>query len=67
MGMLLDIVAGGLAVAILPGSARRATPVRFVSLGRAAPRWKVGVVVPAERPLSAAAQRVLEMLLAEVA
>jgi DNA-binding transcriptional LysR family regulator len=63
--MLLNIVAGGLGVAIVPHSlAQRATPVSFVSLGRAAPRWKVGVVVPAERPLSAAAQRLLEMVLA---
>jgi DNA-binding transcriptional LysR family regulator len=60
--MLLDIVDGGLGVAIVPHSvAHRATPASFVSLGKAAPQWNVGIVVSADRPTSAAASRLLEM------
>ena len=61
--MLLDIVTRGLGVAIVPRSvAHRTSPVSLVSLGRAAPRWNVGIVVSADRPPSAAAQRLLEMV-----
>jgi DNA-binding transcriptional LysR family regulator len=60
---LLDIVTRGLGVAIVPRSvAHRTSPVSLVSLGRAAPRWNVGIVVSADRPPSAAAQRLLEMV-----
>jgi len=63
--MLLDIVTRGLGVAIVPRSvAHRTSPVSLVSLGRAAPRWNVGIVVSADRPPSAAAQRLLEMVTA---
>jgi DNA-binding transcriptional LysR family regulator len=63
MDMLLAIVAGGLGVAIVPRSAtRRTTPVSVVSLGKAAPQWNVGTVVPADRPPSVAALRLLEMV-----
>ena len=61
--MLLDIVAGGLGVAIVPRSvAQRRSTIGLASLGSAAPEWKVGVVVSADRPLSAPAQRLLEMV-----
>jgi DNA-binding transcriptional LysR family regulator len=61
--LLLDIVTGGLAVAIVPRSvARRTHPISFVSLGRAAPRWTVGIVAPADRPPTLAARRLLEMV-----
>jgi DNA-binding transcriptional LysR family regulator len=61
--MLLDIVKGGLGVAIVPRSvAHRTSPVSFVSLGKAGPQWKVGTVVSADRPPSAAARRLLEMV-----
>jgi DNA-binding transcriptional LysR family regulator len=68
MDLLLDIVTGGLGVAIVPRSvAQRTSAVSFVSLGRAGPLWKVGIVVSADRPVSAAAGRLLETVQAAAA
>jgi DNA-binding transcriptional LysR family regulator len=61
---MLELVGGGLGIAIVPRSiARRNAPgVRFVPFTKAAPEWRVGVVVPADRPLGFAARKLLDMV-----
>lgn len=64
VGTLLDLVGGRLGVAIVPQTviARSATGVRYVPFGRGAPAWRVGIVVPSERPLGIAAKTLLGMV-----
>jgi DNA-binding transcriptional LysR family regulator len=64
VGMLLELVARGLGVAIVPESIASRGPagVECVPFTREAPQWKVGVVVPADRPLGFAAQKLFDMI-----
>jgi DNA-binding transcriptional LysR family regulator len=64
VGALLELVGGGLGVAIVPASVavRRASGVHYVPFMKGAPEWKVAVVVPADRPLGAAAKKLLAMV-----
>jgi DNA-binding transcriptional LysR family regulator len=60
---ILDLVADGLGVAILPRSlAPLRTPLRFVRLRGRPPRWNVTLVAPAHLELSAAARAFFEMV-----
>ncbi|MEA2391778.1 MAG: hypothetical protein QOK31_1887 [Solirubrobacteraceae bacterium] len=61
---LLELVAGGLGVAIVSESiaTRNAPGVQYVPFTRDAPDWKVGVVVPPDRPLGFAAQKLYDMI-----
>jgi DNA-binding transcriptional LysR family regulator len=62
VGELLEVVGRGLAVAVIPTSARRSSrKVRFLALSDA-PRWRIGVAVPRRRPPSPAARALFEML-----
>ncbi|MFC7621747.1 LysR family transcriptional regulator [Microlunatus sp. GCM10028923] len=57
---LLDLVAGGLGVALVPESFRhKQTTARFVPLPDDVPRWELAVATPAGRRLSAAARAFL--------
>jgi DNA-binding transcriptional LysR family regulator len=64
MGTLLDLVGGGLGVAIVPGSVavQGARGVQYVPFAKGAPDWRVGIVVSTERPLGFAAKKLLEMV-----
>jgi DNA-binding transcriptional LysR family regulator len=63
---LLEFVAHGLGVALVPGSvSRRSKQVSYVALDASAPIWDIVVAVPTERPLSAAAQALLDMVMAD--
>jgi DNA-binding transcriptional LysR family regulator len=63
---ILDLVAAGLGVAILPRSlAPLRTPLRFVRLRGRPPRWNVTLVAPAHMELSAAARAFFEMVVGE--
>jgi DNA-binding transcriptional LysR family regulator len=60
---ILDLVADGLGVAILPRSlAPLRTRLRFVRLRGRPPRWNVTLVAPAHLELSAAARAFFEMV-----
>jgi DNA-binding transcriptional LysR family regulator len=60
---LLEVVARGLAVAVVPLSAcRRARGLRFLELDEPAPRWRICVAVPRGHPPSPAARALFEML-----
>jgi DNA-binding transcriptional LysR family regulator len=61
---LLDLVGGGLGVAIVPSgvATQGPTDVHCVPFKSGAPDWKVGVVVSTERPLGFAAKKLLEMV-----
>jgi DNA-binding transcriptional LysR family regulator len=65
VGMLLELVAGGLGVAVVPASiaGREGGAVRCVPFTGDAPAWKVGAVVPADRPLGFAAQKLFDMVI----
>jgi DNA-binding transcriptional LysR family regulator len=66
MQTLLEMVAHGLGVALIPRSlAPLGTPVRFVRLRGKAPRWNVSLVAPAHMELSAASRTFLEMVIGE--
>jgi DNA-binding transcriptional LysR family regulator len=66
MPTLLDLVAHGLGVAIVPRSlAPLRTPLRFVRLRGKPPRWNVTLVAPAHMELSAASRAFFEMVLGE--
>jgi DNA-binding transcriptional LysR family regulator len=57
---LLEMVARGLGVAVIPGSAgRRSHDVSFLDLAGPAPTWKVGVAVPRHGPPPSPAARAL--------
>ncbi|HLT59668.1 MAG TPA: LysR family transcriptional regulator [Microlunatus sp.] len=57
---LLDLVAGGLGVALVPDSFRRKqTRARFVPLAEPAPVWELAIATPAGRPAGAAARALL--------
>jgi DNA-binding transcriptional LysR family regulator len=61
---LLELVGRGLGVALLPTSAcRRSRGVRFLALRQPAPRWRVGVALPKDRPPTPAARALFETLL----
>jgi DNA-binding transcriptional LysR family regulator len=63
---ILDLVAAGLGVAILPRSlAPLRTPLRFVRLRGRPPRWNVTLVAPAHMELSAAGRAFFEMVVGE--
>ncbi len=63
MQTLLELVAHGLGVAIVPRSlAPLRTPLRFVRLRGKPPRWNVTLVAPAHMELSAASRAFLEMV-----
>ena len=63
---LLELVAHGLGVAIVPRSlAPLRTPLRFVRLRGKPPRWNVTLVAPAHMELSAASRAFLEMVIKE--
>jgi DNA-binding transcriptional LysR family regulator len=65
---LLEVVARGLGVALIPTSAcRRARGLRFLGLSEPAPKWRVGVAVPKGRPPSPAARALFDMLVPGVA
>lgn len=60
---LLEVVARGLGVAMLPTSAcQRSRRVRFLELREPAPMWRTGVAVPRGRPPSPAARALFEAL-----
>ena len=66
MGTLLELVAHGLGVAMIPRSlAPLRTPLRFVRLRGKPPRWNVTMVAPAHMELSAASRAFLEMVIGE--
>lgn len=66
MPTLLELVAHGLGVAIIPRSlAPLRTPLRFVRLHGKPPRWNVTLVAPAHMELSAASRAFLEMVIGE--
>lgn len=57
---LLDLVAGGLGVALVPESFRhKQTTAKFVPLADEVPRWELAIATPAGRRLSAAARAFL--------
>jgi DNA-binding transcriptional LysR family regulator len=63
---LLEFVAHGLGVALVPRSASpRSKQVSYVALDGSAPIWEIVVAVPTERPLSAAARALLDMVMAD--
>jgi DNA-binding transcriptional LysR family regulator len=65
---ILDLVADGLGVAILPRSlAPLRTRLRFVRLRGKPPRWNVTLVAPAHLELSAAARAFFEMVVGDSA
>jgi DNA-binding transcriptional LysR family regulator len=65
---VLDLVAAGLRVAILPRSlAPLRAPLRFIRLRGKPPRWNVTLVAPAHLELSAAARAFHEMVAGESA
>ncbi|MEA2167023.1 MAG: hypothetical protein QOF76_323 [Solirubrobacteraceae bacterium] len=60
---LLEVVARGLGVAVVPSSScRRTRELRFLELRGPAPRWRTGVAVPRRRPPSPAALALFEAL-----
>ncbi|MDX6582454.1 MAG: hypothetical protein QOI10_1638 [Solirubrobacterales bacterium] len=66
MGTLLELVAHGLGVAIIPRSlAPLRTPLRFVRLRGKPPRWNVTLVAPEHMELSAAGRAFLQMVIGE--
>jgi DNA-binding transcriptional LysR family regulator len=66
MPTMLELVANGLGVALIPRSlAPLRTPLRFVRLRGKAPRWNVTLVAPAHMELSAASRAFLEMVVGE--
>jgi len=66
MPTLLELVAHGLGVAIIPRSlAPLATPLRFVPLRGKPPHWTVTLLAPAHMELSAASRAFLEMVIGE--
>jgi DNA-binding transcriptional LysR family regulator len=57
---LLDLVAGGLGVALVPESFRhKQTTAKFVPLADEVPRWELAIATPTGRRLSAAARAFL--------
>jgi DNA-binding transcriptional LysR family regulator len=65
---LLELVASGLGIAIVPdGVARRSATVRCLALPDAVATFETGAVVPANRPVSVTAQRLLDMIVAAAA
>lgn len=57
---LLDLVAAGLGVALVPASfTRKRTKARFVPLASPAPRWRIAIATAAARRPSAAARALL--------
>jgi DNA-binding transcriptional LysR family regulator len=66
IGTLLELVAHGLGVAIIPRSlAPLRTPLRFVRLRGKPPRWNVTLVAPAHMELSAASRAFLQMVIGQ--
>lgn len=64
---LLDLVAHGLGVAIVPRPVQGRYPrVRFIPIRAKALVWEVALVSAENRPLGAAAQVLLEMIEAQV-
>jgi DNA-binding transcriptional LysR family regulator len=60
---LLEVVARGLGVAMIPTSAcRPSQSLRFLGLRDPAPRWRIGVAVPRWRPPSPAARALFAAL-----
>ncbi|MBK5218481.1 MAG: hypothetical protein JJE35_01655 [Thermoleophilia bacterium] len=63
MQTMLELVAHGLGVAIVPRSlAPLRTPLRFVRLRGKPPRWNVTLAAPAHMELSAASRAFFEMV-----
>jgi DNA-binding transcriptional LysR family regulator len=64
---LLDIVASGLALAIMPRSVRKRSPaLHYLAIEAPAPRWAIGVAVPRGKEPSPAARALFGAILPRV-